>query len=343
MWTIDDLQLEYPDFKWKHKVKGGNDNMKGKKEYDVISQRNTLINRMKKNVHRDWDLYLLLIPGVIWFLMFCYKPMVGLRMAFYDYNIFRGYEGSEFVGLANFREFVTGPDFLRTVKNTFNIALWQILICFPVPIILAIAITEMKNKFVSKLTQTATFLPYFISTVVVCGLVVNFLSPSTGVINIILKKLGFEPVYFMVYPQYFVAIYTIMTLWQTAGFNSIVYIAALAGIDPQLEEAAVVDGAGKWKRIVHVTIPGILPTVVTMFVLNIGKMVKVGYESILLLYKPTTYETADVIATYAYRVGMQNRNYGLSTAVGLFEAVVALVMVVAANRVSKKLTENTIW
>ena len=137
--------------------------MKGKKEYDVISQRNTLINRMKKNVHRDWDLYLLLIPGVIWFLMFCYKPMVGLRMAFYDYNIFRGYEGSEFVGLANFREFVTGPDFLRTVKNTFNIALWQILICFPVPIILAIAITEMKNKFVSKLTQTATFLPYFIS------------------------------------------------------------------------------------------------------------------------------------------------------------------------------------
>ena len=163
--------------------------MKKREENDVISQRNTLTYKLKKNVHRDWDLYLLLIPGVIWFLMFCYKPMVGLRMAFYDYNIFRGYEGSEFVGLANFKEFVTGPDFLRTVKNTFTIALWQILICFPVPIILAIAITEMKNKFVSKLTQTATFLPYFISTVVVCGLVVNFLSPSTGVINIILKKL----------------------------------------------------------------------------------------------------------------------------------------------------------
>ena len=269
--------------------------------------------------------------------------MVGLRIAFYDYNIFKGIEGSKFVGLANFKEFLGGPDFLRTIKNTFMISFWQLVICFPFPIILAIAITEMKNKFVSKLTQTATFLPYFISVVVVCGLVVNFLSPSTGIVNIIIKKLGFNPIYFMVKPQYFRGIYTGMTLWQTAGFNAIVYIAALMGIDPTLYEAAVVDGAGKWKRICHVTFPSILPTVVTMFVLQVGKMVKVGYESILLLYKPTTYETADVIATYAYRVGIANRNYGLATAVGLFEALVALIMVVGANRISKKLTESTIW
>jgi ABC-type polysaccharide transport system, permease component len=292
---------------------------------------------------RDWDLYLLLIPGVVWFLMFCYKPMAGIRIAFYDYNIFKGLEGSKFVGLANFKEFVTGPDFIRTFRNTFMISFWQLVICFPFPIVLAIAITEMKNKFVSKLTQTATFLPHFISVVVVCGLVVNFLSPSTGIVNIIIKMFGGEPVYFMVKPQYFRGVYTMMTLWQNAGFNSIVYIAALMGIDPSLYEAAIVDGAGKWKRITNVTIPSIMPTVVTMFVLQVGKMVKVGYESILLLYKPTTYETADVIATYAYRVGISNRNYGLATAVGLFEAVIALVMVVGANKLSKKVTESTIW
>ncbi|MGN0906778.1 MAG: ABC transporter permease [Bullifex sp.] len=309
----------------------------------TIENRNSLAYKIKKHLVRDWDLYLLLLPGVIWFLMFCYKPMAGLRIAFYDYNIFKGIEGSKFVGLENFREFMTGPDFVRTVKNTFMIALWQLVVCFPIPIILAIAITEMKNKFVSKLTQTATFLPHFISVVVVCGLVVNFLSPSTGVVNLIITKLGFEPIYFMVKPEYFRAIYTIMTLWQNAGFNAIVYIAALMGIDPTLYEAAVVDGAGKWKRIVNVTIPGILPTVVTMFVLQVGKMVKVGYEAILLLYKPTTYETADVIATYVYRVGIGNRNYGLATAAGLFEAVIALVLVVAANKVSKKLTESTLW
>ncbi len=299
--------------------------------------------KIGKVIRRDSDLYLLLLPGVIWFLMFAYKPMIGLRTAFYDYNIFKGYSGSEFVGLENFKEFIMGPDFFRTVKNTLAISFWQILICFPVPIILAITITEMKNKFVSKLTQTATFLPHFISVVVVCGMVVNFLSPSTGVINLIIQKLGFDPVYFMVEPKYFIAIYTIMTLWQLAGFNAVVYIAALVGIDQSLYEAATVDGAGKWKRIKHITIPGIIPTVVVMFVLNIGKMVKVGYEAIILLYKPSTFETADVIATYAYRIGIENGNYGLATAVGFFEAIVALVLVVGANKISKKITETALW
>lgn len=310
---------------------------------EINLSRQPLSRRLQRTMVRDWDLYLLLIPGIIWFLMFCYKPMYGLRMAFYDYNVFKGMKGSTFVGLANFKEFMGGPDFIRTIKNTFMISFWQIVICFPAPIVLAIAITEMRNKFVSKLTQTATFLPHFISVVVVCGLVVNFLSPSTGIVNLFLNKLGIESKYFMVKPEYFRGVYTGMTLWQNAGFNAIVYIAALMGIDPQLYEAAIVDGAGKWKRIVHITVPSIMPTVVTMFVLQVGKMVKVGYESILLLYKPTTYATADVIATYAYRVGIGNRNYGLATAVGLFEAVIALIMVVGANKLSKRVTESTIW
>ena len=298
---------------------------------------------LAKRLYKCWPLYVFLLPGLIWYIMFCYKPMIGLRMAFYDYNIFRGFSGSKFVGLENFKIYMSSPDFVRTLKNTLMIAVWQMVICFPVPVILAILITEMKSKIISKMVQTISFLPHFISTVVVCGMVVNFLSPSTGIINMILGKFGIEAKYFMVYPQYFRPIYTIMTLWQTAGFNAIVYIAALVGIDPQLYEAAIVDGAGRWRRIINITIPGIIPTVVTMFIMNIGKMVKVGYESILLLYEPSTYATADVISTYSFRMGIQNGDYGVATAAGLFEAVIALILVVAANKVSKRLTETALW
>lgn len=296
-----------------------------------------------KSILKNYQLYLLLLPGFLWYLAFAYKPMAGLQIAFYEYNIYRGIEGSKFVGLKNFIDFLTGKDIGRVFVNTLMISFWQIVVCFPVPILLAVSVTEMKNKFVSKLTQTVTLLPHFISVVVVCGIVVNFLSPSTGIVNMIISKLGFEPVYFMVHPQYFRGIYTIMTLWQNAGFNALVYIAAIMGIDPQLYEAATVDGAGRWKKIQHITIPAILPTIVTMFVLNIGKMVKVGYEAILLLYQPSTFSTADVIATYSYRLGFENGNYGLATAVGLFEALIALVLVTLSNRISRKITDNALW
>ncbi len=298
---------------------------------------------LRKRFIGSWQLLILLLPGLIWYILFCYRPMVGLRMAFYDYNIFRGFEGSTFIGLENFRTYMMGPDFARTIKNTLMIALWQMLICFPAPIILAIIVTEMRSNILRKLVQTSTFLPYFISTVVVCGMVVNFLSPSTGIINKFIELLGGEATYFMVYPQYFRPIYTLMTLWQTAGFNAIVYIAALMGIDPQLYEAALVDGAGRWQRIWHITLPGIIPTIVTMFIMNIGKIVKVGYESIILLYQPSTYSTADVISTYSFRMGIQNGDYGIATAAGLFEAVIALILVVIANKVSKRLTETALW
>lgn len=295
------------------------------------------------SIRKNWDLYLLLLPGVLWFLAFAYKPMAGLVIAFYDYNIFKGLSGSKFVGLDNFITFLTGRDFVRVLRNTLMISFWQLVVCFPIPIALAIAVTEMKNKFVSKMTQMSTLLPHFVSVVVVCGMVVNFLSPSTGIINMILGKFGIEPIYFMVQPQYFRGIYTLMTLWQNAGFNALVFIAAIMGIDPQLYEAATVDGAGKWQKIKNITFPSILPTIVTMLVLNIGKMVKVGYEAIILLYQPSTYAKADIIATYSYRLGFENGNYGLATAVGLFEAVIALILVTLANRVSRKLSDTALW
>lgn len=298
---------------------------------------------LSKRLAKCWPLYLFLLPGFVWYLLFCYKPMLGLRMAFYDYNIFRGFAGSQFVGWDNFKYYITSPDFSRTIINTIMIALWQMAICFPVPIFLALMVTEMRSKAISKTVQTVTFLPYFISVVVVCGMVVSFLSPSTGIVNLMRMKLGLEPIYFMVLPQYFRPVYTLMTLWQTAGFNSVVYIAALMGVDPQLYEAAIVDGAGRWKRIIHISLPSIIPTIVTMFIMNIGKMVKVGYESILLLYEPSTYSTADVISTYSFRMGIQNGDYGVATAAGLFEALIALVMVLIANKISKRLTENALW
>lgn len=292
---------------------------------------------------RDWDLYRLLLPGLIWFILFAYVPMSGLVIAFQDYNVWKGIGGSEWVGLKNFIDFVTDDVFLRVVKNTLMLSLYNIVFCFPAPILLAILLTEMRNRFLSKITQTVTFIPYFISLVVVCGMVLSFCSPSTGMINIILRNLGLEEHYFMVDPDAFRPIYTIMMMWRETGFNAIVYIAALMGIDQQLYEAAKVDGASKWQQILHVTLPGLTPTIVTMFILHIGKLVKVSYEAVLLLYQPATYETADVIGTYVYRTGLMEQNFGLATAAGLFESLIALILVVLSNKISKKVSETALW
>jgi len=301
---------------------------------------NSVIDRIKKT---DWQLIILLLPGLIWLVMFAYIPMAGLKMAFYNYNAFAGFDGSVFVGLKNFQQLFQGQDFLRAFKNTLQIGVLQLIICFPFSIFLAILVTEMRSKFLPKITQTVTFLPYFVSTVVACGIVISFLSPSTGIINLLLNKLGHESIYFMVDPKYFKGIYVTMMLWKTAGFNAVVYIAALMGIDPSLYEAADVEGATRMQKIRKITLPCIAPTISVMLILELGRIMKVGYESILLLYQPSTYSTADVIGTYTYRLGIVQNNFGLSTAAGLFESVIALIMVIAANRISKKLSESSIW
>lgn len=309
----------------------------------IKTQKKRNFSFVIKKIVSSKELYLLLLPGIIWYLLFAYRPMTELKIAFFDYNVFQGIEGSTFVGLQNFNEFFKGKDFPRVLKNTLLISFWQLLICFPLPIILAICITEMKNKFVSRMTQMSTLLTHFISVVVVCGIVINFLSPSTGVINLVLEKMGMDPVYFMTKPEYFKGIYTLMTLWQNAGFDALVYIAAIMGIDQQLYEAATVDGAGKLKKIFHVTIPAIVPAIVTMLILKLGGIIKVGYEAILLLYQPATYSAADVISTYSYRLAFENGNYGLSVAAGLFESAVAFIMVILANKISKKISDNALW
>lgn len=316
--------------------------MKAETVYPVLTNKDRVKRGLYK-IQREWDLYLLLFPGLLWFILFAYVPMTGLIMAFQDYNLWKGISGSEFIGLQNFLEFMKDDVFWRTVKNTLLISVYRIIFCFPAPVFLAILLTEMRSKFLSRMTQTITFIPYFISMVVVCGMVVNFLAPSTGIINIILRNLGLEEHYFMVDPKAFRPIYTGMMMWRETGFNAIVYIAALMGVDRELYEAAKVDGANKRQQIRFITFPSILPMVVVMLILNIGKIVQVGFESILLLYNPATYETADVISTYVYRTGLTQQNYGMATAAGLFESVIVLILVMVSNKISKAVSENSLW
>ncbi|MCD7752444.1 MAG: ABC transporter permease subunit [Lachnospiraceae bacterium] len=300
----------------------------------------SLKKRLKKT---DWLLLLLLAPGIIWLVMFAYVPIAGIRMAFYNYNVFKGFTGSTFVGLQNFKTLFQGADFPRALRNTLIIGGLQLLFCFPFPIFLAIVINQVRIKFLGKLTQTLTFIPYFISTVVACGMVVSFCSPSTGIINLIRNFFGLDSIYFLVQAKYFRAIYIILNLWKNSGYNAVVYIAALAGIDEGLYEAASLDGASRLKQIWYVTLPGLMNTIVVMLILNVGGIIKVGYETIILLYQPSTYETADVISTLTYRLGIVQNNFGISTAAGLFESLVALVLVLLTNYASKKFTESSMF
>lgn len=310
----------------------------------ATNRRNSLISKIKKDIIKNKLLYIMLIPFVLWYLLFVYKPIGGLVAAFKDYNNpWLGISGSEWCGFDNFITFFSGPFFLRTLKNTFIISLASLVFGFPVPIIFALLLNEIKNKTYKALVQTISILPHFISTVIICGMITSFLSPSTGIVNIILDALGFERHYFLIDKNCFVPIYTIMGIWQSTGFSAIIYLSALSSIDTELYEACMLDGGGRLRQTFTVTIPGILPTIIIMLIMRIGNLLNVGQEAILLLYQPSTYETADVISTYVYRTGIVNGQYGISTAVGMFNSVVALVLVSLSNYISKKTTEIALW
>jgi putative aldouronate transport system permease protein len=291
---------------------------------------------------RDKYLYLMLIPFLVYYLMFYYLPFGGLRMAFMDFKPFLGMSGSPWVGFDNFIEFFSGPYFWRIMRNTVMISVYNLLFAFPIPIILAILFNEVRNKAFRTAAQSISYMPHFISTVVIAGLVVNFLSPSSGIINVILEKLGFDSIYFLTKPEFFRPIYIIQGIWSGAGFSSIIYYSSLMSIDSAQYEAATIDGAGRFKQILHVTLPGLLPTIGIMLLLSIGNILNVGYEMIILLYQPITYETADVIGSYVYRLGMENASYSMSTAVGLFNGLISLILVMTANRISKKISDVSI-
>ena len=299
---------------------------------------------MKVKFNRDQKmLYLILLPFIIWYAVFMFKPLYGMVIAFKDYSLFRGISGSEWVGLKNFKDFLTSPEFYVTLKNTLMLNVYSLLLEFPFAILLALMLNEVKNKYFKTIVQTASFIPYFIAIVVATGITINILSPSTGVVNVFLEKLGFERVYFLAKPEFFRGIFTGLNMWKTAGFNAVIYLAALTAVDEQLYEAAKIDGANKFQQLRHITIPAIIPTIVVMLVLKVGSMLNVAFETVLLLYQPATYETADVISTYVYRTGMLMQDFGLATAVGLFNAVVGFILVYSANRWSKKVTQSSLW
>lgn len=305
-------------------------------------QRASLRNRISIEWKKHWCLYIMIIPLILYYFIFHYIPMFGLIISFQNYTPSRGIWGSDFVGLKNFASFFGSPYFWQLLRNTVRISVTQLLFSFPAPIVLALLINEIRSKRFRQVTQTLSYLPHFISLAVVCGMIKDF-TLDTGIINDIVAFFGGERKSMLTDPKLFVPIYIVSDVWQHLGWNSIIYISALAGIDQQLYEAAQIDGASKWKQMIHVTLPGIIPTIVIMFLLKIGNVLNVGFEKIILLYNPLTYETADVLSSFIYRRGLQEFNWGYSTAAGMFNSVINTLLLIVANKISSKTAETALW
>lgn len=313
---------------------------------NLASKRNIKIKKSGsfiKALQRDKYLWLLVIPGLIWYAIFVYWPMYGIIIAFKDFKVFAGINKSPWVGFFWFIQFFQDHFFWRLIRNTLLLNLYSILWGFPAPIIFALLLNEVINIGYKKIAQTISYLPYFISTVVIVGMLFDFLSPSTGIVNRVIQDMGGKPINFMADARYFRTIYIGSDIWQGLGWNAIIYLAALSGIDPELYEAATVDGASRMQKIWHITIPGIMPTIVILLILSFGGMLSVGYEKIILMYNGQTYKVADVINTYVYRIGLGNGQYSFGTAVGLFQSVVNFIIIIFINWFAKKVSDISLW
>ena len=300
--------------------------------------------QLKKDIYRARAIYLMILPVVVWFLLFQYWPMTWLSISFFDYNLYLGFVGSKFVGFQNFIKFFTGMDFWRLMRNVLLRNFYAGLVGFPAPHMFALFLNEMRSAKVKKVIQTVSFLPYFISMVAFVSLVTEFLSPSTGLSADILKFFGKEPIYFLGDAKYFRTIMVFSGIWQTMGYSAIVYLSALTAVDVNLYEAAMVDGANRWNRLIHITIPCIMPTIVVMFILRIGSLINANFEKIYLFQNSANLEVSEVIQTWVYKRGMVKYDYSMGTTAGLFNGIVALILVVMANRLSKRYSDSAgIW
>ena len=291
---------------------------------------------------RNRNLLWMSVIGVVVMFIFNYMPMGGIIIAFKDYNLFRGIWGSDWAGLKHFRSFFGDPYFGRLLRNTFLLGFWTFIFTFPAPIILALMLNELKDGMYKKVTQTITYLPYFISAVVVVTILKSMFS-GTGPVNHIINALGGETILFFNEPKWFRTLYVGSSIWQTVGYNSIIYLAALSGVDPTLYEAATLDGATKMQKIINVTIPAISGTILVLLIMNVGSIVQVGFEKVYLMYSPGTYETADVLSTYTYRRGIEGREYSFGATVDLFNSVISMVLLVIANTISRKVAGEGLW
>jgi putative aldouronate transport system permease protein len=297
---------------------------------------------LKKDLRRNAVPYLIVLPALIYYAVFCYAPMYGALIAFQNYTPAAGIGGSDWVGLKHFVSFFQGLYFKRVLVNTVKISLGTLIFGFPAPIILALLINELAGKRFKQMVQTVTYLPHFISMVVICGMIKSFVS-NTGLITYIMTFFGREPSNMLQQVKLFLPIYVLSDIWQECGWGSIIYLSALSAINPELYEAATIDGAGRWRQTLHVTLPGIQPTIVILLILRIGSLMSVSSEKILLLYNPVIYDGADVISTYVYRKGLQEQNWSFSSAVGLFNSLINFTLLIAANTISKKVNETSLW
>ena len=293
-------------------------------------------------IRRNKTLYALFIPVLVFYIVFQYGPMMGLIISFKEYKPSKGFFKSPWVGLKNFKDFFTNPFFKRVLLNTIKISVTNLIFSFPMPIILALLISELRSKTYSRIVQTISYIPHFISIVVIVSILMDLTSRDGAIVNF-LSHFGFKKVTMLNEPKYFLPLYIISNIWQNIGWNSIVYLAALLAIDAQLYEAARIDGAGKLRQLWSITLPCLLPTIIVMLILQIGKMFNVGYEKIILMYNPMTYEVADVINSYVYREGLLNLNYSYAAAVGMFNSIVSLILVWSTNKLSNKLTGSGLW
>lgn len=308
----------------------------------AYTKKKSIAQRIKEEISTNGILYLMFLPGFLYYFIFAYVPMYGVLMAFQNYEPLNGIWGSEWVGLMHFKDFLTNYYFLKILKNTLVISINCIIFAFPAPIIMALLVNEIKNSVFKKTVQTITYIPHFISLIVICGLIHNFVAEDGLISNFVSIFTGTKE-NLLNNPACFVPIYVISDIWQGVGWGSIIYLAALLSIDTSLYEAATIDGAGKFKQVIHVTIPGIMPTIIIMFILRMGGILGVGYEKIILLYNPLIYDTADVISTFTYRKGLIDLSWSYSSAVGLFNSVISIIFVTATNAISRKLSETSLW
>lgn len=313
-----------------------NDHKKEKKKVGKFKEA-------RKLIVRNWQLYVFILPAFLYFFIFHYIPMYGVQIAFKEYIPSIGIWQSEWVGFEHFTRFFNSYYFWDLIKNTLGISFYELIVGFPLPIILALALNEAKDGLYKRTVQTVTYAPHFISVVVMAGMVIAFLAPTTGIINHGLGLFGIEPIDFMSDPAWFKTVYVFSGVWQSTGWGTIIYLAALAGVDPQHHEAAIVDGASRVQRIWHINLPAIAPTIAILLIMNVGNIMAMGFEKILLLQNPLNLESSNVIATFVYQAGLIDAQYSFAAAVGLFNAVINAILLVTVNYIARKTSETSLW
>jgi ABC-type polysaccharide transport system, permease component len=303
------------------------------------NRRSGFINTLMKYRY----LYLMLLPGFVWYFIYKYLPMYGLIIAFKDFSFSKGIWGSPWAGWKHFEFLFSYPDFYRILKNTIVLNVMELLFAFPMPIILALMLNELRSMLLKRSIQTIVYFPHFLSWIVFGGIVIQLLSPNDGLVNQLRELVGLEPVHYMTQSEYFRPIVIISLILKETGWGAIIFLAALAGIDPAQYEAATMDGVSRWQKLIYITLPGIRNTIILLFILKIGSMLDYGFEQIFIMYNPTVYDVGDVLSTYIYRIGLQDARFSLTTAIGFFQSFIGLILIWSANRMAKKYSDVSIW